>query len=183
MSQAPQTDANLKCPCGFIAKSKAGLASHRRACEIAKQAPKAVEEMPADSPAAEAAALEAEADAILEGAEMDDDASHDESDALAEAADVRSDRSLIAPEQPKKTPGRFKQQETPPPAAVAAGECTRRIVETVCRFALEMRLGRPSLNEKTGDRTWVSDNGDEILLDADGNLRRVRRTIGPPLEI
>lgn len=57
------------------------------------------------------------------------------------------------------------------------------VIGTVCLFASEMGLGRPTLVEASGQRTWVGPDGKEIILDADGQLHHVTRKVGPAIEL
>ena len=70
------------------------------------------------------------------------------------------------------------------PAAVPHAKAVERIIGTVAVFASNMGLGRPTFFEATGERTWVSPiNDTEIMLDADGHLHSIRRTVGAAIEI
>ena len=89
-------------------------------------------------------------------------------DACEAEVDAMDAEPVYRPPKPKSwdDPTALK---TPQAAPVPAARAARQRIALVSAFALHMGLGRPTLNELTGERSWISPhNGQAFILDADG---------------
>jgi len=73
--------------------------------------------------------------------------------------------------------------DMPELAAVPHGRHVEILVGTLCKFATVLGVGRCHHNPKTNERIWTGPNGETVMVDAEGRLHHVRRTIGEAIEI